>query len=327
MENCTNSTTICGVPDSTHSNLAGPGLGAYAIVMFSSNLVILALIIITIAALCVAHSVAKLVRVFLINHLIAILVTALVYIGFGLLALILNFTSSPTPDLWLCRVLVFGYVVVSIGRHYSLAAFSVVILLVVNYSKRSTKPFCITLYVVFIWTAAILLSIHILIPSVYAPQYYDNVTCFAQTDNSNLILEAKYSLLTIEVLFGKLLPVIIIFVALFITLCYFRRNTATERYSYNKGIAKLAVFLITCNILDFIAHVVVAVLINFQERVALFLSYTVSTAILFPPPILVYVFLKPVRDRVDCVICYCCRHPRPVYMASSSAHIPLVEKN
>ena len=327
MDNCTNSTINCSVPDSTHPGLAGPGFGAFAIIMFSLNLVILALVIITITALCVAHSVAKLVRVFLINHFVAILVTAPVYMCFALLALVLNFTSSPPPDLWLCRVLVFGYVVGSIGRHYSLAAYSVVILLVVNYSKRATNPFCIIPYVVFTWTVAILLSIHILIPSVYAPQYYDNVTCFAQTDNSNLILEATYSLLTIEVFFGKLLPVIVIFVVLFIILCYVRRNTITANHSYNKGMAKLAVFLITCNLLDFIAHVVVAVLIHFQERPALYLSYSVSTAILFPPPILVYVFLKPVRDRVHFVICYCCRHPHQVYMASSSVQIPLAEKN
>ena len=318
MENCTNSTTNCSVPDSTHSGLAGPGFGAFAIIVFSLNLVILALVIITIAALCVAHSVAKLVRVFLINHLVAILVTAPVYMCFALLALILNFTSSPPPDLWFCRVLLFGYVVGSI---------SLVILLVVNYSKRATNPFCIILYVVFTWTVAILLSIHKLIPSVYAPQYYDNVTCIAHTDNSNLILEATYSLLTIEVFFGKLLPVIVIFVVLFIILCYFRRNTITERHSYNKGMAKLALFLITCNLLDLIAHVVVAVLVHFQERPALYLSYTVPTAILFPPPILVYVFLKPVRDRVHFVICYCCRRPHQVYMVSSSVQTPLAEKN
>ena len=325
MENCTNSTTNCSVPDSTHPVLAGPGFGAYSIVMFSWCIVIIALIIITISALCVAHSVAKLVRVFLINHLVAILVTALVHLGFGLLALILNFTSSPPPDLWLCRVLVFGYKNVFVLRLYSLAAFSVSVLLVVKYSKKTLKPLYIILSLTFIWIIATLLSVRTFIPPNDSNiLYYDNVACTIQIIYQ---WDGEKALATFEEFFGKLVPLIISILVPIVVLCYVRCNTITEGSSYSKGIMKFTFFLVASNLLNVIAYIAVVVLTDFQDRQALYLYSTVSVATIFPSPILVYVFLKPIRDRVRFVICYCCRHPHPVYMANNPACIPLVEKN
>ena len=325
MENCANSTTNCSVPNSTHSGLAGPGFGAFAIVMFSWNIVIIALIIITIAALCVAHSVAKLVRVFLINHLVAILATALVHIGFCLLALVLNFTTSPPPDLWFCRILVFGYKNVFILRLYSLAAFSVSVLLVVKYSKKTLKPLYIILSLVFIWIVATLLSVRTLIPPIGSDVlYYDNVTCTIQIMYD---LDVEKALAAFEEFFGKCIPLTISIVVPIVVLCYVGHNTIAEGSSYNKGIAKFTLFLFASNLLNVIVYITVVILTSLQVGQALYLYYTVSIATMFLSPILVYVFLKPVRDRVHSVICYCCRHPHPVYMASNPVHIPLVEKN
>ena len=326
MENCTNSTTNCSVPDSTHQSLAGPRFGAFTIVLFIWNIVIITLIIITISALCVAHSVAKLVRVFLINLLVVILVTALVHLGFALLALILNFTSSPPPDLWLCRVLVFGYKIVFVLRLYSLAAFSVAVLLVVKYSKKTLKPLYIILSLAFIWIIATLLNVRTLIPPIGSNiLYYDNVACTIQIMFRS---DGERALVAFEEFFGKLIPLAIGIVVPIMVLCYVRCNTIAEGSSYTKGITKFTFFLVASNLLNVVAYITVVVLTHFRDiRQALYLYYTVSTATMFPSPILVYVFLKPVRDRVRFVICYCCRNPHPVYMANSPACIPLVEKN
>ena len=325
MEICANNTTNCSVPDSTHPVLAGPRFGAFTIVMLSWNIFIIALIIITITALCVAHSVAKLVRVFLINLLVAILTTALVHIGFFLLALILNFTSSPPPDLWFCRVLVFGYKNVSILRLYSLAAFSIAVLLVVKYSKKTLKPLYIILSLMFIWIVATLLSVRTLIPPIGSIiLYYDDVAC---TIRIVYEWDIGKAFVAFEEFFGKLIPLTISIVVSIVALCYVRRNTIAKGSSYNKGMAKFTLFLFASNLLIFIAYISILILTHFRQRQALYLYYAVSIATMFLSPILVYVFLKPVRDRVHFVICYCCRHPRPVYMANSPVHIPLVEKD
>ena len=324
MENCTNSTTNCSVPDSTHPVLAGPGFGAYNVVMFSLLLVTTTLIVITISALCVAHSVAKLVRVFLINLLVVGVVNTLVYMGFVLLALILNLTSFPPPDLWLCRILVFGFVVGFILRLYSLAAFSVSVLLVVKYSKKTLKPLYIILSFVFIWTIAIFLSVRPLIPTIYPTiLYYDNVICTIRIEYP---WPSEYASITLEA-FGELIPLTISIVVPIVVFCYVRRNTITEGSSYNKGIARFTLFLVAGNLLNVITYISIVTLSHFEQILALYLTYSVATVLLLPPPILVYVFLKPVRDRVRFVICYCCRHPHPVYMANNPACIPLVEKN
>ena len=324
MENCTNSTTNCSVPDSTHPVLAGPGFGAYLIVIVSLLVATTTLIAITITALCMAHSVTKLVRVFLVNLLVAGLVTALVHLGFALLALILNFTSFPPPDLWFCRVLVFGFLVGFTLRLYSLAAFSVAVLLVVRYSKNTLKHLYIILSFVFIWTIAMLLSVRPFIPSLYPTiLYYDNVTCTIRIEYP---WPPEYASVTFED-FGKFIPLIISIVVPIVVLCYVRRKSMTTGSSYNKGIARFTLFLVAGNLLNVITYMSIVTLSHFEQILALYMTYSVATVLLLPPPILVYVFLKPVRDRVRFVICYCCRHPHPVYMANNPACIPLVEKN
>ena len=324
MENCTNSTTNCSVPDSTHPALTGPGFGAYIIIMFSLLVAATTLIVITITALCVAHSVAKLVRVFLINLLVAGLVNTLVYMGFALLGLILNFTSFPPPDLWFCRILVFGFMTGFTLRLYSLAAFSVAVLLVVKYSKKTLKPLYIILTLVFIWTVAMLLSVRSLVPSLYPTiLYYDNLTCTLRIEYP---WPVEYASFTLENFFG-LVPLVISIVIPIVILCYVKRNTMAEGSSYNKGMARFTLFLVASNLLVVVTYIFVMILSHFEQILALLLSCSVATVLLLPPPILVYVFLKPVRDRVHSVICYCRRHPRPVYMANSPVHIPLVEKD
>ena len=69
-----------------------------------------------ITALCVAHSVSMLIRIFLINLLVAGVIVALITIGFMLRGIVRNFPSLPPPDLGFCRYLVWGYGVGSIAN-------------------------------------------------------------------------------------------------------------------------------------------------------------------------------------------------------------------
>ena len=320
MENCTN----CSIPSSTSHPLAGPVFGAFLILISVLDTFAIVLTITSIAALCVARSVARLVRIYLVNHLVAVLVTALMTLAIVLLSLILNF-STLHPLRWLCRVFVFGYLIGSISRLHSLAAFSVVVLLIVKYGKNTFKQVYIVLSLTFTWIVGVLLSTHILVPSFYSPQYYDGVACHSQSDNPHVIVEARYTLTVVEVLFGEILPLIVSIVFLTMALCYARNTPETVRSSYNKGISRFALFLVTGSVLNSLAHITVGIAIQFQEVATLYVSYCVTTGILFLPPILVCAFLKPVRDRIFYVLCHYCRRPQPVYMANKVVYIPLVE--
>ena len=322
MENCTN----CSIPSSTSHPLAGPVFGAFLILISVLDTFAIVLTIISITALCVARSVAKLVRVYLVNHLVAVLVTALMTLAIVLHSLVLNFSTLP-PLRWLCRVFLFSYLIGSISRLQSLAAFSVVVLMIVKYGKNTSKQVYIIFSLAFTWTVGVLLSIHILVPSFYSPQFYDGVACHPQNDNPHVIVEARYTLTVVEVLCGEILPLIISIVFLTMALCYARNTPETARSSYNKGILRFALFLVTGSVLNFLTHITVGIVIHFQEVSTLYVSYCATAGILFLPSILVCAFLKPVRDRIFSVLCHCCHRPQPVYMANKVVYIPLVEKD
>ena len=301
MENCTWSNN-CTQPDLT---LAGPLFGAYVVISTFVLTLIIALIVTTIAALCVAHSVAKLVRVFLINLLVAGLVTALIGMAFLLISLILNFSTSPPPGLWFCRILIYGYAVSTIARLYSLATFSLVVLVMVRYGKDAFKTVYIVVSLVAIWTVGILVAAHVLVPSFFAAQYYDGVACFAQTDHQDLLPGAKVAFSFLELFLGGFVPLVISIVVPIVVLCYVRRNTMTEGSSYNKGMARFALFLVVGSFLNFLAQIIVAIIIYFNEiiSVAIYLAYGVGGIFLIPTPIFVFLFLKPVRNKICRFLC------------------------
>ena len=286
MENCTN----CSV---NGPNLAGPGFGAFLILVLLVAVTVILLNLIVITALCVAHSVTKLVRIFLINLLVAGALLALISIGFILSGLVLNFTSLPPPDLGFCRFLVWGYSVGSIARLYSLAGFSIVVLLIVRYNKKEMKTLHIVIFLAFIWCVTILLNTYVLVPSLYAVQYYDGVSCFPRTLDSDL-KEVGYVFSAILVIFGGLIPLTISIVVPIVVLCYVRRNTIAEVFSYKRGIAKFALIVVAGNFINFIGQAVVALLVYISEPSGVYLSYSAGMISAIPTPIITLSILKPV---------------------------------
>ena len=296
MENCTNSSV--NDPD-----LAGPGFGA--VLIFALLLVITAIVlnVTIISALWVAYSVNKLMRIFLINLLVAGVIVALIGIGLVLSGLVLNFTSLPPPDLGFCRFLLWGYGVGSVARLYSLAGFSIVVLLIIRYNKKEMKTLYIVLFLALIWCVSILLNTHVLVPPISAFRYYDDVACLSMTSDANIIKKVRYVFLAILVIFGGLTPLTISIVVPIVILCYVRHNTIAEGSSYNKGIAKFALFLVAGNLIDILTHLSTSFVLLHA-----FVSYLIAAISLIPTPIMILIFLKPVRARMTKVIC-CTRIP------------------
>ena len=295
MENCTN----CSV---NGPNLAGPGFGAFLVLILLVVIAAIVLNIILITALCATHSVSKLMRIFLINLLVAGLNVALIGIGFILSSLVINFTSLPPPDLGFCRFLLWVYAVGSIARLYCLSGFSIVVLLIVRYNKKEMKTLYIVLFLALIWSVPILLNTHILVPPIYVVQYYDDVACFPRTQHEFITKEVRYVFSAIWVTLGGLIPLTISIVVPIVVLCYVRRNTITEGSSYNKGIAKFALFLVTGNLINLVSQVVMAIFVYVSEPPGVYLSYSVILISLIPTPIMILIFLKPVRAQVTKVI-------------------------
>ena len=297
MENCTN----CSVND---PYLAGPGFGAFLILVLLLVITAIVLNVTIITALCVAHSVSKLIRIFLINLLVGDVIVALIGIGFILSGLVLNFTSLPPPDLGFCRFLLWGPSVEGIARLYSLAGFSIVVLLIVRYNKKEMKTLYIVLFLALIWCVPILLNTQFLVPPIYAVQYYDGVACFSRTLDADIInlKEVRLVFITIFVIFGDLTPLTISIVVPIVVLCYVRRNTIAEGSSYNKGIAKFALFLVTGNLINLVSQAVVYYGANASNPTGVYLSYSAGFISLIPTPIMILIFMRPVRAEVKRVL-------------------------
>ena len=296
MENCTN----CSVND---PNLAGPGFGAFLILVLLVVITAFVLNVTIITALCMAHSVSTLIRIFLINLLVVGVIVALISIGFSLCGIILNFTSLPPPDMVFCRFLVWGYSNIAVVRVYSLVGFSIVVLLIVRYNKKEMKTPYIVLFLAIIWCMSILFTHEILVPPIYAVQYYDSVACFPRVLDADIIKEVRYVFTVILVIFGGLTPLTISIVIPIVVLCYVRRNTIAEGSSYNKGIAKFALFLVAGNLINLVGQAVVALIVYISEPSGVYLSYSAGLISLIPTPIMILIFMKPVRAEVAKLVC------------------------
>ena len=303
MENCTN----CSVND---PNLAGPGFGAFLIFILLVIITAIVLNVTVITALCVARSVSKLMKIFLVNLLVAGVIVTLIGVFFVLSGLILNFTSLPPPDLGFCRFLVWGYGTGVITRLYCLSGFSIVVLLIVRYNKKELKTLHIVLFLALIWCVSILLNTHLLVPPIFAVQYYNGVACFPKTLNADIIKEVRYVFTAIWVIFGGLTPLTISIVVPIVVLRYVKRNSVAEGSSYNKGMAKFTLFLVAGNLINLVGQALVALIVYVSEPPGVYISYSAGMLSLIPTPIMILIFMKPVRVEVTRAIC--CRRLRSV---------------
>ena len=292
MENCTN----CSVDN---PNLPGAGFGTFLILKLLLIITAIVLNVTIITALCVAHSVIKLMRIFLINLLVPIVILALIGVLFDLSGIILNFTSLPPPDLKFCRFSLWAYSVGAVARLYSLAGFSIVVLLIVRYNKKEIKTLYIVLFLALIWCVSILLNVHYLVTPIFPVMYYKNVVCFP-ADSGIVMTYLSYA---IFIIFGGLTPLTISIVVPIVVLCYVRRNTIAEGSSYNKGMAKFALFLVAGNFINFVGQAVVVLIVYDPQPSRLYLSYLIFAISLIPTPIMTLIFVKPVRTQVTKVIC------------------------
>ena len=316
MENCANGTN-CSVLASNDLP-ADSVLGPFTVFLLGVIVATTVLNIITIAALCVAHPVVKLVRIFLINILVAGLVASLFTLCHAFFPIILTFTSAPPPPLEYCRFVWYGLVVGSIARLYSLAAFSVIVLLIVKYNMKIIRNVYIVLSLLFVWAVPLLVNSYSLIPKIVAFHYYKNIACYPKTVDADIIKEARYTFSAIWTVFGGLTPLTTSIVVPIVVLCYVRRNTIAEGFSYKKGMAKFTLFLVMGNFFNAAAQVSNAVTFYYSEEVAIYLAFT-NTIFLIPTPVLVILFLKSVRNGLRYIFCSCCLSSLPV--ASKATHV------
>ena len=324
MENCTlsggkNCSATQDGPGSPDLQLGGDVFLAYSVIMAVMMAAICVAYVLTITALCSVRTMAKTLQIFLINLLSAGLATAVIATTYPLSALTINWAGIQEPSLAFCRFMVWGYSGGAIGRLFSMAAFSVAVFLVVRYSVKALKWVPIVLTLVLLWSGGILLNTHILVPPIYAVQYVDEVACFPRTAGANIIRPARYTFTAIWILLGGVMPVVISIVVPILVLCYIRRNRVTQSNDYNKGIARFALFLVSGNLINLFGQAVVTAIVYSSDAPAVYLSYGIGMLSLLPAPVLVVIFLKPVREKMRAALfCHCFREKPRVVRSSTT---------
>jgi hypothetical protein len=200
-----------------------------------------------------------------------------------------------------------------------------IVLMMVKYNKRSFKTTHVIAIFVFVWSIGFPLGAYIMIPAVYTPQYYDSVACFAQRD---IRVESKHSLSLVKFIFGGFVPLVVSIIVPILLFCHVRRNTtvtAGRGMSYNKGMARFAFFLVTANFLNFLVQITIGALVFSDITKAIYLAYSAGTLIHFPTPILINVFLKPVRDKISSLFVPPCCYTHKVQIANRTAETPLIK--
>ena len=164
-----NNTTL---PQESEKPLDSPGFIAYSILMALIILAAGVLMGITAVALAMARSIPRPLRLFLINLLLSGLVMGLgvVFIVGTSAVLVLLGPEHPRPPLYLCRVYLWLFCVGSAARPWSLAAFSLFVLAIVRFGKKTISLHCAAGIITILWLVPIAACFYILIPYVYGVQ-------------------------------------------------------------------------------------------------------------------------------------------------------------
>ena len=309
MENCTEvstNNTCVTVQESTV--LSEPGFAAFYIAMLSIQLLGLALIVLLIGSLCCNSSFHKPLTVFLVNQLAACIIFIIHTSCISLGSLVLALSDDlPSPPLSFCQFLIWGYGLSAVGRMWSLTAFSIVVFVTIKRGMRSFRLIHYLTGVLGVWIVTFIIIIYIALPyPVYAVQYVDYVACFPH--NAIIPPTSRIPTLTVWVVAGGIIPLTISITIPIITLCYIKRNTITEGAEYNKRIAKFALFLVTGNIVNLLGQLIPGLIALYAEAPGVVLAYLLTSLSTLPTPIIIIIFLKPVRKRMKKMMCFLCIH-------------------
>ena len=307
-----NDTNLWVPPGSPYNNtsirgstiLSSPEFAAFYLTIMLILLAGFLLSFLSMAVLCKGVGIPRVLSVFLVHQLLSCVIVTIIMLSFILGVLVLSLTDGSVQlPLPYCQFLIWGYAFGAVGRLWSLAVFSIVIYLTIRYGQSILKhTYVFSIGVIAVWTVTFILNIHVMLPyPVYAVQFVDNVVCFPH--NAIIPKASRYPTLAIWIVFGGITPLTISIIIPIITLCYIRRNTITEASAYNKRIAKFALFLVVGNVVNLLGQAVPGLVALYAEAPGVILAYLLVSLSLLPTPIIIIVFMKPVRNKIRKMFC------------------------
>ena len=290
-----NNTTL---PQESDKPLDSPEFMAYSILMTMIILVAGVMMGIMVVALAMAQSIPRPLRLFLINLLLAGL-----FMGMGVVFMVSTSavrvvvgSEQPRPPRYLCRVYIWMFCVGSAARPWSLAAFSLSVLAIVRFGKKTISLLYAAVIITILWVGPIVTSLFILLPYVYEAQFVQGVACFPD-DKNTVYIQARHTFTAFWITAGGLIPMTVNIAVPIICLCYIKKNTVTEETQYRKGMAKLSLFLMLGGVINCVGQLIPGVVSYYVEAPGLYISYSFAAVSLLPTPIIIIAYLKPVQEQ------------------------------
>ena len=287
-------------PESAATSLNSPGFLAYAIVMTLITLVGGLMVVLAIVPLAMALTILRSVRVFLINLLLSSLVVAVstvMLVGTSIVLIAVD-PEQPRPPQYLCRMSLWLFLVGTAAKLWSLAAFSLSVLAIVQFGKKTISKRYAAVFIAIIWIISFIITFYAFFPYIAEAHYLSGVACFP--DNKNIIyIEGLYVLFTNWAITGGIIPLTISIVVPIICLCYKKKNAVTEEVEFRKDMAKFSLFLVVGGVISVAGGIIPPAVSLFAADVpAVWLSYGLAAVSLFPTPIIIVAYLQPVREQV-----------------------------
>ena len=301
MDNCTGDSNCTGL-DVDRSVFEAFG----SLIPFMGGLS-LSLNVPTIVALCTARAMAKGLRMYLISTLVSGILINISIILIGLITLVTVTFGVPTPPPLLCRFLIWVINIGQSARCFSVVGFSIMVLLVVRYGKN-IKVVYIILSLCFVWGISLLLSIQYQVPQVYAVSFFAGAVCFPVEDDT-IFLEARLFFTVFLLVITTFLLLSVGIAVPIVVFCYLKKHSITGDINYGKAAAKLGLFLLTGSLLNSTGSIIAGVLTYFTTEAAgplIYFVFVTGLLSLYPTPVLILAFLKPVREKLKmCLMCRC----------------------
>ena len=192
---------------------------SYSILLTVVTLVAGVIFTFILTALTKANPIACILRIFLINLLLAGLMAAVaVALTTGTSAVLVAADSDhPRPPRYLCRVYM-----------WNLAAFSISVLAIVRFGKKTITLRYAAVIIAILWIVPIAITLYTLLPYLFEAHFVHGVGCFPDNNNTNIIPQARYTFLASWVTVGGLTPLAASIIMPIVCLCYIRKRIVKE---------------------------------------------------------------------------------------------------
>ena len=247
-------------------------------------------------------SMAKVIRIVLVNLLAASVFVAVAIIAFHLYIFLLAVLPSLQPVDTICRITVWLTVAGGACRLSFMAEFAVVVYIMVKRGERAVRWKYLILGSFLVWILVIIENIGLLFQAALEINSVGNVKCSPHVPDTAI----AYLLVVVYIVVFGILVYIITIGAPAIALYSIKKNSITGDTSALKALIKFGLFLLIGNSINSIGHFAPTIAtaipetkeMNVIEVVAGIIEAYVIFISLYPTPILIILYFKPIRKKV-----------------------------